>query len=337
MRHLLFFLVLFAALAGGVWWGGPAVLAWQLRDISQGADGFHAQQITEIHDLTQAGVSLRGVTLNGPLGTLHLPEAALWLTPSAPMTLRLGLPAQASIDLGAGPQPLTIASSESHMRLNPLGRFAPRAATLRARDVTLGGAALLSGLALQADLAPGGEGVPAGTGASYDITFDLHDLHIAAPLPDAISIGAKARLWLDGAPTPFALARGHQPALTGLRLDQASLRIGALTARATGQIEADENGRARGTVAVYTTDANALLRWAADAGLIPNAAIGPAGIVMRAIGSLPIPEDSAPGSTAPTMIFPPARGNEMRLPITMADGRMSLGPVTLGAAPLLRP
>ncbi len=339
-RLILLFLVLILVLAGS-WLGGESLLIRELRRLSDAGLGFSAAAITPLRDAGRLGAHLREVTLAGPQGSLSVASADLSLRPLSPTTARLDLPATAIVDLGAGPQALGLTAPQAWSRFRPLSGFAPGAAHLASGPMTLDGAALAEGVALTAEPAGLGPDAPPGSVSAYDLRLALSDLSPAA-LPQlasaaqalgiagGLTLTGQGRLWLDGRPTPGALAVAP-PQPTGLRLDTADLRFGRLSARVVGQIRPDAQGRAQGAIAIYTGDATAMIEAAASAGMIPRNAVRMAGTMLRTLSAMPMPD--ADGA-APD--YPRPQSGELRLPILFDQGRTSLGPIPLGPAPLLR-
>jgi hypothetical protein len=110
-----------------------------------------------------------------------------------------------------------------------------------------------------------------------------------------------------------------RPGLTALELREASLRWGALTVSARGQVAADAEGLAEGRIDIRIAPWPLALEAAVAAGLIrPELAPTWAEIARRL----------AEGSADP---------DRLDLPLTLARGRAALGPLPLGPAPRLAP
>lgn len=89
-------------------------------------------------------------------------------------------------------------------------------------------------------------------------------------------------------------------------------------------MQADAEGRAEGELTLSTTDLKPLLQAAANAGLIPKQAVVLAETVAKSLGNRAGAPEPAADATGP----------ELRLPLKFADGKMHLGPLPLGPAPI---
>lgn len=108
------------------------------------------------------------------------------------------------------------------------------------------------------------------------------------------------------------------PMLDRLTLREVTFRWGPAALSATGEIVADAQGRAQGTIDIRITDWRRMLDAATALGLIrPEMAPTWAEMARRLA--------EAAGS-----------GDDLSLPLRMEGGRLSLGPLPLGAAPQLR-
>lgn len=335
MRRLLSLTILIAVILGGLWLGGETLLARKLRQVAAADPALAIGSVSELRELRRIGVRLDDLNVTRPAASLTVPGADIWVAPTSPAEGRLDLPPQILLDAGRGPMALGLQDADARLRLSLLGGLTLDSAALNAGALTLEDAALAQGLLLDADSASPGPGAPQDTEAAYDLTisldgFDPRQLAPELPVPGLVGLAAQAQLWLDRAPGPRTLDPQSRPVLLGLRLDQADLTVGALSARIMGHLQADPQGRAQGQLVLYTPDAEALLQLAADAGWFPEKAVRLASRMLVTLGRAPIAEAGANQS----MRFPePAKG-ELRLPLTLSDGRMRLGPIPLGPAPI---
>lgn len=331
MRRLFASLVVLALILGGLWLGGESLLAQQLRRIAAQEPMAELGAVQELREPGRIGVRALALAWQTDSGRIELPQAEIWLTPLRPTTLRLALPPQATLDSGSGPLELGLADATARMRVQPLNGMGMASAGIETGMLTLQGAELAKGLQADAELAALEAEAPPDAAAAYDLNLRLDDLEpglvATLPLPGRLSLTATGRVWLDALPRPATLAPDLAPLPVGLQLDHAELRLGAVQARILGRIDADAQGRARGRVALYTADAGPLLQAAATAGLIPPKVVTLAGTMLKNISDLPLPEDAG-------FRFPPPAEGELRLPLSFADGKMSLGPMVLGPAPL---
>ncbi|RDW13196.1 DUF2125 domain-containing protein [Paracoccus thiocyanatus] len=336
MRRLLAPFLLVLLLLGGLWLGGESLLAQQMRRIADRQPMVELGAAQPLRDAGRIGVRALALGLQVGQGRVELPQAELWLAPFRPTTLRLALPPHAVLhpgwgDAGQDALELGLADATARLRLQPLSGLGVASAGISAGRLTLGGAELAKGLQADAEHAALGADAPPDAAAAYDLGLNLDDLEPgllgALPLPGRLSMTAAGRIWLDALPRPLAPASTQAPLPVGLRLDRAEIRIGALKARLLGRVEADPQGRAQGRIVVYTADAQPLLQAAAKAGLISPKVVTLAGTLLGNISDLPLPEQD--GHPVP----PPAAQGELRLPLSFADGRTSLGPMVLGPAP----
>ncbi|MDS9468154.1 DUF2125 domain-containing protein [Paracoccus sp. MBLB3053] len=352
MRRILILVGFITVLVSGIWLGGESLLARQIRELASTGPAFAVEDVTPLRDLGRIGVRIDKPVFSGPSGNLSLEAADLWIRPLAPSVAELGLPQQARLELMDGPHDLGLTDPQVRMRFMPLSGFVPAKVEIGSGPVTLDEQDLASAISLIAERAETGTDAPASSLAAYDLLVDLDAVQpravpalamLVAALPEGgpLSVAGKGKVWLDREPTAKALAMIPQPALTGLRLDEVQIAFGPVSARAMGEVIADAQGYAQGAVAIYTSDAEAMLDSASESGMIPGSASRLARSMIRAISGLRMPgeaTDPAEAAAAPArMVYPEARAGELRLPIIFANGKASLGPVPLGAAPRLRP
>lgn len=321
MRRLLLWLTVLALLLGGLWLGAEGLLARELRRMAADVPELQIGTLHELRRPGRIGVAAVGVALDTPSGRLALPQAQAWVSPLQPTVIRLALPPTAVLDAGAGPVTLGLTDARAGLGLRVLAGGAFNRLNARSGPMTLDGAPLAQAFDVTARLAEDD---------GYDVTLSLRDLAPEAladplPLPGTLSVQADGRVWLDRAPSPRTLTPETAAQLTGLRLDGSQISLGRLRARVLGEVHADAQGRAQGVLAIYSPDARPMLDAAAAAGLIPQKVVLLAGAMLTNIAALPLPEGAD---------FPPAAAGELRLPLVMADGKVSLGPVTLGPAPI---
>ncbi|SMO51948.1 DUF2125 domain-containing protein [Paracoccus laeviglucosivorans] len=357
MRRLITLLVLLALIIGGLWLGGETLMARELRKFSAQGLGFSAGQITPLRNPGRMGVALRDAEIQTAALRVTVPQATLSVLPAVPLRARLDLPTTASVDMGNGPMPLELTDPQIDARFLALSGFVPERAHISSGPMRLDDAPLADALRLDAELTTLGADAPRVAAAAYDVNWQLQGVSPSA-MPQLAQIAraidaagpltftGNGRVWLDTSPTPTALAADRPPLPTGIRLEQSELRMGNVTARLIGRIEADADGRAAGVLAIYSRDAGPMLDSAAESGLIPKRALLLANTMMRSISAMPMPgetthdpaEDPAAGTVvAPAITYPKPQEGELRLPLIFADGRMSLGPIPLGSAPRLLP
>lgn len=156
--------------------------------------------------------------------------------------------------------------------------------------------------------------------ADYDLFVEATGLTLPAPLVAALDpqgrLGAAAEvLRADVAVTLDQPLNRHMTgaAATAITLRSAHLAWAGTDITATGTLTAGDGGLAEGRITVNVQDWRRLLEVAADTG-----AIAPGRLAM-AEGALAAIADPATGI--------------LSMPLTLANGQMSLGPLPLGAAP----
>lgn len=338
MRKFIILATVIVALFAAIWNGIQAFMAHQISQLASAGTGFTMTEVRGLHDPTRIGVRITEPRLDLPAASVVMPEASLSVPPFAPMTARLELAPKAMIDLGSGPHELGLTDPRASIRFLVLSGFAPGRAGISIGPLTLDETPLAAGLTVRGRMTALEYDAPQGSRTAYDIDWNLKDLIPAAlpPLPglagtiriaDPVSIRGKGRVWLDAMPTIKALQTPPTPFPTGIRIDNADLQVKGLTARMVGMLKADANGYASGAIALYTTDAQAMLQTASEAGMIPHAAVMLGRTMIRTVSALPMEGT----------LYPAPQDGELRLPLTFADGRISLGPIPLGPAPLMRP
>lgn len=309
----------------GEGWGARA-----LQERLAASDGLRVGSVAPLREGRRVGLRLSD--LRGE-GGWALPELTLWAAPWAPATVHATLPERMTLPLAA-PAPLTARAPEATLRVSPFSGLALAETTARLEAATLGGAALADRVALR--FGAGAEGVPVPEGAApYRLDLTLARLRLAPLLTAAGAVapgGDLAQpLSVEGAAgvglsAPLAPGSGGGPVrLTGLTSDGVTLRLGARTARLAARIAADAEGRARGTAVFDTDDLKGLLTLAAEAGAIPPGAVTLAGTMLTG--------GPAPAET-PDWVPPPAPGQQ-RVMLVLSEGRMRLGALPLGPAPLM--
>lgn len=336
MRRLFIVTILFLLVLGGLWLGGETLLARELRKLAAEDPAVEVASVSELREFRRIGVHLTDLRIEKPAGSLTLPMLELWLSPAHLTEARLALPPQAMLDTGVGPMTLGLAEAQGSLRLRPLGGMTLGSLALASGPLTVDDAPLADTLRFGAQIARLGHDAPAGAIAAYDLDFTILNFDLArlAPqivLPGALGLEGKGRVWLDRAPGPATTSPGERPVPVGLRLDQADLKLGNAVVRISGRVQADSEGRTEGELTLSTSDIKPLLQAAASAGLIPEPAVKLAEAVWTKLatrhdGPETVPSDGqdAPGTTGP----------ELRLPVTFREGKIYLGPLPLGPAPL---
>ncbi|WP_347266188.1 DUF2125 domain-containing protein [Paracoccus sp. (in: a-proteobacteria)] len=330
MRRLFLLLILPLLVLSGLWLGAESLLVRGLRGGVGDEPALQAAAITPLRDPRRFGARIDDLRWQGQDLGLRLPQATLWVSPRHPTEMRLALPPQAGLELRGRAMALGLEDAGARLRLRPLQGLEVASAHLLAGPLTLDGAPLAAGLRADATAAAPGGDAPAGAGSAYDLDIALTalDLNALAPglrLPGLLDLAASGRAWLDRPPAAMG-QDGDRPLLAGLRIDDSELTLGGLRLRASGWLQPDAQGRLEGQIALYSPDSRQLLALAANSGLIPPGMVSFAGNMMESISSMPI--------VSARMRFRAPAPGELRLPLSFAEGRASLGPLPLGAAPM---
>lgn len=333
LRKLIIFI---AIILFGLWLAIPFFMTDQIRRIATAGTGFTAERIASVHRPLRLGTDLIAPRLVMPGGAISLPGAVLTVSPLKPTTATLDLPDSARVELPGQSLDLGMSDPRAVLRIEPLNGFAPGAARISSGPLSVGDAPLAASLRVEAQLVTPQPDAPLGTQAAYELSAQAADIQPdtlarVLGLPEIlpgfgpVALTGTGRIWLDRLPDVQALRSPPTPFPTGLRVDSADLRIGEIKARLTGRLDADENGYARGAMVLYTPDGHVFLSMLAESGLIPKMAAQLGGAMLRSLSNLPVKG------------YPEPPEGELRLPLTFANGQIMLGPVPLGAAPVLRP
>lgn len=329
MRKLLFLLILGTGLWSGYWFAGSTALR-------QGAEQWFADQATqgmtaEKTALSVAGfpnrfdLTVEGLRLADPQSGIgwDAPFAQIFAMTWKPWHIIAALPPEQVVTLPDQDIAVTADGLRASLRARPATDL-PLAAVILESNAFL--ASSTAGWTAGADRAVASVLAAEGRPNDYDLALDIAGL---APDPDRMA-GLTAG---SGLPATIATIRlramasltapidrhagENRPQLAALDLREALINWGALSVTASGGIAPDAAGYASGRIEIAVTN------WES---LVP---------VMVASGAIK-PELS---QTVQNMLA--ALANEggdpavLKLPLVLADGRMSLGPLPLGPAPLL--
>lgn len=325
MRWLLWVVVAAAALWSGYWFAGRAAVERGAQAALQAAAaqgmvaqaGVAVQGFPNRFDLTltdpRLGDPARGLVWEAPFAQVFALSYKPWhLIAVLPPEQRLVTPA-GDVTLTAGDLRASIVSAPSADL--PLERLAVAGEAL----------ALVApqGLRLWAETARLATRRDGSAPHAHEVGLDVTGL---APDPARAALAglppAAERLRIVAVASLSAPLDRHAgtapPMLEALTLREVTFRWGPAALSASGAITADAQGRAEGTIDIRITDWRRMLDAATALGLIrPEIAPTWAEMARRLA--------EAAGS-----------GNDLALPLRMSGGRLSLGPLPLGAAPQLR-
>ena len=334
MRTLFILILLIAGSLAAAWLGGETWLAREAARRIEADPRIESAAVTPLREIDRVGLHLAEVGVETPQGTAQLPALDLWAAPTSPNEFHATLPPQMTVPLGGQPRQVAAQNAVLTLRVSPGNDMAISRAAAASGAVTVDGAALLTALDLDARLAPMGADAPRAARASYVLSGRAEGLTpggvIAMPPAiagaGAMSAEGTGRVYLTA---PLKPQQAEPPQVVGLASDGVTLQLGDRTARLTGHLAADDEGRAQGAVFVYTADPRGWLDLAAAAGAIPQGAVALAGTALDAAAALQ--PDLPPGTPVPAE---PAKG-ELRIPLIFRDGQSFMGPIPLGTAPLL--
>jgi hypothetical protein len=139
----------------------------------------------------------------------------------------------------------------------------------------------------------------------------------AGILPEAVqSLKLDATLGFDAPWDRYAL-EDARPQVTALDLANLSARWGEVTFRAAGELDVDTDGVPKGRITIKAVEWRQMLQMAVNAGALPEAFVTTAESGLGLLASLSGDPDT------------------IDVPLTFDNGRMSLGPIPLGPAPLI--
>ncbi|MFD1796189.1 DUF2125 domain-containing protein [Paracoccus aurantiacus] len=355
MRILLICLALLALFLGAAWYGGETWLSRVARDMAASGSGFTAAEVAPLRNPTRIGLRLDGVEIGDSVTGLSAPDLDVYAPISAPNTMVLSLPQTLGLRIGSVPVQLGLDAAEARASVAPTHEMAVRRAGVEARGVTLDGSPLLDDLSVQAKLAHMGTAAPRLSRAAYALMLAVDGLSLAG-LTQKATLGGPVQLWLSEVPGQAMLeGRVPPPALTGIQTTGLRLSLGPeIEARLIGRIEADQAGFAAGEMALYTTDADAFIQAAVQAGLLPQDAAMMAGTLLNNLSETPVGADDSAAPVTPmnaeeqaldtataapdadlVVSLPPAADGEIRLPLILRDGQARLGNIPIGPAPRL--
>jgi hypothetical protein len=329
MRKLLVLLIVVSALWSGYWFAGSSALRNAATQwfADQAARGITAENT----GLTVAGFPNRfDMTVNG----IRFADPKTGIGWDAPFAQVFAMTWKPWHIIAALPPTQTIHLPDQDIALTSVGlrasvRARPDLSVPLAMAIVESGAwqaTSTQGWVLGAATLVGSVGADAGTPAAYDIALDIKDLApdpallvrlpegaTLPPLVQVIRARLNARLT---APLDREAAQ-TRPRLIGLDVSDVLIGWGDLSITAEGLIEPDDTGFAAGRIAIEVTNWQQLIPL-----LVATGAVKPevAPTIRNMLGAM-----AAEGGDPMVL----------KLPLTLASGRMSLGPLPLGDAPLL--
>lgn len=326
MRFILWVALILGAIWGGYWFVGS-------RSIEQAVTGWFDDSAAQGLEATNEGVAVQGFPSRFDL-TVTRPRLADpatgfgWKAPFAqvfamtwkPWHVISVLPPDQEIDLPGERVALTTTHMAASLRLSPSTDLTFTEAVLETTDLALksdGGWSL--GLA-SAVLALGRSPTEA---RDYRLGLEVKDLRpdpaLAAALPDLGEVMSRAHLDVMLQLTaPLDRQVGEaRPQLAGLELKDLQITWGALQLTASGSLAAGADGLAEGQIDLAMKGWRQVPQLAAALGLI-------APEIAKSLNDGLAYMAAADGDP-----------ETLSLPLTLLGGRMTLGPLPLGPAPML--
>lgn len=329
MRKLLWVLLVASALWSGYWFAGSSALTSAAEDwfAGQAAQGITAEKtglrvagFPNRFDLTVEGIRLAdpktGFGWDAPFAQIFAMTWKPWhIIAALPPEQRIRLPDQEIVLTAAGLRGSLRAKPDLAV---PLAMAIAESGAWQARSShgwVLGAASLVASVGAATD-AP----------EAYDIALDVADLApdpaFLASLPEGTTLPPlvgviRARLIARLTAPLDRNASQTRPRLIGLDVAEVLVTWGDLSVTANGLIEPDDAGFAAGRIEIEVANWQQLIPL-----LIASGAVKP---------------EVAPTVANLLQAMAEEGGDPQRLkiPLTLASGRMSLGPLPLGAAPLL--
>ncbi|WP_374797571.1 DUF2125 domain-containing protein [Paracoccus sp. p3-h83] len=323
LRRLTILISLLAVLAAGLWLAAATLAERGLRAALTAPDS-----VLSAADVQGTGfpgplhLRLDRPVLTDPNGTWVWTAPTADVSVSLPARARLNLPRDQVIMLGGAAIPLRAEAMRADLTLAPRPDLRLRRVALHGQAIRLGGAdqPLAQAAQIDADLTQGrGEPVSDLTLALRDVTLPpaLTALLPDASLPAAVSsLDGVARLHLDR-PLDRQAGNGAPLRLMAVELMAARLEWGPLSVSAEGRIAADAQGQAEGRVMLRLTGWRALLPLLSASGAVRPQLLPTVENALTRLETTP-PEGGPP---------------RLDLPLILANGRASLGPLPLGPAP----
>lgn len=331
-RFLIGMGVCVAALAG-IWAGGETYASKRLAQLVQNNPALQSSGVEAMRQPPDFGVEIHDVTIADPAATVAFPWARIVISPARPTTAQLRLPGQGQLRVGGQDYDLGLSEIYAKIRLAPLKRLAPDHIDLMADAVTLDGQAVIEGVDIDLQMGQLGATAPLAARAVYDGAVNLGAVRTRllaqlgvdlGPIPDPVTMNGKLRLWLDGTPS---VTDEQAPAVVGWQTEGLTLGADAMSLRLVGRVVRGADGLAEGQMAIYTSDAKAIIDQVAELGLIPQQSRM---LLTVGLGQLARAEID-PDIDGPE--FPEATDGQMRLPVVLKEGQIFLGGIAIGAAP----
>ncbi len=316
--------VFVAAIAAGWFWVEPWLVTQAERRIAARTD-LSAGALAPMPGVGRLGLRATDVEWHGRGITAVMPAMDLWVAPTTPTTLNAVLPQQMQLRSDRGNLVLGVDQGQAALRPSIFGGQVQMARVSFA-GLTLDGRAFAGSGRVTAQAADAAD-MP-GAASAYDVDLNVDPIAGFDTLP---GVAGQARVWLDRALDADWAASGQMPRPIGLQTQGLTITTNDMHARVVADMGTDAQGRASGRMAIYTSDMGAVMERAIAAGLLPQNVRILARTMLNRIGSMPFASPPAPGE----MTFPDPAEGELRLPVQARDGRLFLGAIEIGSAPML--
>jgi hypothetical protein len=322
-----------AAAITGIWAGGESYASKRLAQLIQNDPAVQASSVQAMRQPPDFGIRLQDIVINDPSAAVAFPWAEIVMSPMTPTVAQLRLPDQGQLKIGGQDYDLGLSGMYSKIRLAPMKRLAPDHIDLMADAVTLDGQVVVQALDVDLQMGRLSANAPLVARAVYDAYVNLGAIQMQmlaqlgvdlGPIPDPVTMNGTVRLWLDGTPS---VTEQRPPNVVGWQTEGLTVGAGPMSLRLVGRVARGADGLAEGQMAIYTSDAKAIIDQAADLDLIPQQLrlllnVGLGQLAKAAID----PDIEGPD-------FPEATNGQMRIPVLLKDGQIFLGGIAVGAAP----
>lgn len=330
MRFLRLILWIVVGIFTLFWIGSEVLLARMVQRHFLDSD-MPSAQATPLWSPLRYGLRLQNLTLDE--GDLHIPYADLWV----PIWHWGDIHLQLSPVANYGPPGSQHQDKTGNVMI--AARFSPYWSMVLDRVHLTSGAVSIEGAAVldQADVTarliakwPDAGNLPdaprARAEAAYDFDLLVKGLvldQLVSDPPGPLTAKGAGRFWIDTAPEP--LQQQIPEHLTGIESRTGLiLASGPLSLRLFGSVVADAEGRAQGTVVVYTRDA---LEWVDVAEKVFGLDPMRTNLIRMSIQNIsrdPLPKGQ----------WPLPKENEIQLALHLREGKVYIGPMPVADAPL---
>lgn len=346
MRRFMIFVIALAMIIGAGWYAASSFMTREVARLVSTQPQIDAAEITPIRKPQWIGTVLRDAKLSQDQMDLRIPQLQLRVPLTRPNEAQVQF-TELELTQGARQHLLQSSDTVARVRIAPMNDMAISLVKFLGHDLMLDGQKLapLADLALELDNL--GLGAPKAARSAYNLSAQLDGLalpvlaqlgSVAAPDAPEVTLNAQAQLWFDSVLSPERLQSPEAPRLLGLQSNGTTIKLRDMTLRIVGRVDADDQDRASGQIAIYTKDAHPILDMLVETGVVPPKSVGFIQNLLREYAR--VSSDITAGATEGIAGLPgmPLPGeNELRIVLNFRGGMMRVGPLPIGPAPRLNP